>query len=192
MRHGMAPQGPHLGGALFGVDEHRWGWILAFGIVFALLGAITLGTLLTVSVLSIYFVGILLLFGGAAQAMQAFIFHGLNNVGTHLMMSALYFIAGILVIENPVATSMMLTQLLGTVLIILGLVRALTALEHRVYRSWATLLFSGLLTTFLGILIMLQWPVAGFWVIGMFVGIDLVFHGLAYIGLGMAVKDALS
>ena len=190
MRHGIVHHGPHFGDTLYGAGEHQWGWILAVGIVFVLLGTVALGTLLTATVLSIYFVGVLLLFGGVAQALQAFAFHGGNNIGTHLLMSGLYLIAGYLVIENPVATSIMLTLLLAAALVILGLVRTLAAMEHRRYRSWGWLLASGLLTMAIGFLIALQWPLSGFWAIGMFVGIDLIFHGLSYMGLGMAVRDA--
>ena len=39
-------------------------------------------------------------------------------------------------------------------------------------------------------MIMAQWPMTGFWVIGLFVAIDLIFHGWSYIGLALAVKDA--
>lgn len=192
MRHGIAHHGPHFGDTLFGAGEHQWGWILVVGIVFVLLGTFALGTLLTATVLSIYFIGILLLFGGVAQALQALAFHGRNNVVLHLLMSVLYLIAGYLVVENPVATSMMLTLLLAAALVVLGLVRTIAAMEHRNYRSWGWLLTSGLLTMALGLLIALQWPLSGFWAIGMFVGIDLIFHGLSYMGLGMAVRDAQS
>lgn len=190
MKHEMAPQYPHLGGAFFGTDARQWGWILALGLSFVLLGGITVGMLLWATLASIYFIGILLLIGATAQALQAFAFHGLNNVGTHLLMSALYLVMGVLVLDNPLGTSLALTTLLGTVMIILGLVRSLTALGHRVYRSWGWLFASGLITMALGTLVLLQWLGAGFWIIGMYVGIDLVFHGLAYMGLGMAVREA--
>lgn len=190
MKHGIMHHDSLLGGAMFEAEGHRWSWILGLGLVFLLLGAVTLGVLLGTTIVSIYFLGLLLLGGGVAQALQAFSLHGMNSTGTHLLMSVLYFILGALVLENPLGTSLALTTLLAATLVVLGLVRALAALNHRAYRGWGWLLASGLITLVLGFLVLLQWVGAGFWIIGMFVGIDLVFHGAAYVRLGLAVKPA--
>jgi uncharacterized membrane protein HdeD (DUF308 family) len=47
---------------------------------------------------------------------------------------------------------------------------------------------SGVLDLVLGVLICLDWPVSGLWVIGLFVGISLVFRGFNWIGLGLALR----
>ena len=72
----------------------------------------------------------------------------------------------------------------------LGIIRSVTAVLHREYRQWGWLLFSGVLTVALGVMIMAQWPVSGLWVIGLYVVIDMIFHGCANIGLALAVKAA--
>jgi uncharacterized membrane protein HdeD (DUF308 family) len=38
----------------------------------------------------------------------------------------------------------------------------------------------------LGLLVLAQWPVSGLWVIGLFIGIDLIFYGCAWIALALA------
>jgi len=47
---------------------------------------------------------------------------------------------------------------------------------------------NGLITLVLGVLIWRQWPVSGLWVIGMFIGIDLLFAGWTCVTLGLAVR----
>jgi uncharacterized membrane protein HdeD (DUF308 family) len=37
-------------------------------------------------------------------------------------------------------------------------------------------------------LILLSWPMSGFWLIGVFVGVSLLFRGLNWIGLGVALR----
>lgn len=190
MRSGTVHHGFFFGDDLFGAAERQWGWIMALGILFVVLGTAGLGMLFTLTVASILYFSILLFIGGAVQAVHAFTFHGWRNILSHLLMGAVYLFAGYVVFQNPLAASATLTLLLAAALVVLGTLRSATAVMHREYRQWGWMLFSGLLTVALGVMIMAQWPVSGLWVIGLSVAIDLIFHGWSYIGLAMAVKRA--
>jgi uncharacterized membrane protein HdeD (DUF308 family) len=190
MRSGTVHHGFFYGDDLFGAAERQWGWIMALGILFVVLGTAGLGMLFTLTMASILYFSILLFIGGAVQAVHAFTFHGWRNTLSHLLMGAVYLFAGYLVFQNPLAASATLTLLLAAALVVLGTLRSATAVMHREYRQWGWMLFSGLLTVALGVMIMAQWPVSGLWVIGLSVAIDLIFHGWSYIGLAMAVKSA--
>jgi uncharacterized membrane protein HdeD (DUF308 family) len=39
------------------------------------------------------------------------------------------------------------------------------------------------------VLIWLEWPASAFWVLGLFLGISLVFRGFNWISLGLAVRE---
>jgi uncharacterized membrane protein HdeD (DUF308 family) len=41
----------------------------------------------------------------------------------------------------------------------------------------------------LGILILAQWPVSGLWVIGLFLGIELVAYGVAWIAVALKLRS---
>ena len=66
-----------------------------------------------------------------------------------------------------------------------GLFRILSSVELHHHRNWGWLLLNGIITLILGILILTQWPVAAMWVIGFFVGIDLLFTGWSVASFGM-------
>jgi uncharacterized membrane protein HdeD (DUF308 family) len=189
MRSDILLHGFHFGDDLFGATERQWGWLMALGILFVVLGTVGLAMLLTVTLASILYLGVLLMIGGAVQTVQAFTFHGWRNIASHLLMGALYLFAAYVVITNPVAMSATLTLVLAAALVGLGIIRGVTAVMHREYRQWGWLLFSGILTVLLGAMIMAQWPISGLWAIGLFVAIDMIFHGWSYIGLALAVKD---
>jgi uncharacterized membrane protein HdeD (DUF308 family) len=53
-------------------------------------------------------------------------------------------------------------------------------------RGW--LLLSGVASLLLGIMIWAEWPVSGVWVIGLFVGIDLLFYGWWLVSLALAAR----
>lgn len=168
----------------------NWTWMMVTGILFVVLGTIGLGMLFLVTVASILFIGVLAIVGGAAQLIQAFTAHGWRNILSAVLIGALYLFAGAVIIGNPLASSAALTLVLAWALVVLGVMRSVFAVQHRSYRLWGWSLFSGLLSIVLGFLIMAQWPVTGLWVIGLFVSIEMIFHGWAHIALAVTKKEA--
>lgn len=51
--------------------------------------------------------------------------------------------------------------------------------------GWGWHALNGALASIMGVLIMAQWPISGLWVIGLFVGIDLILYGSAWIALAL-------
>ena len=49
---------------------------------------------------------------------------------------------------------------------------------------------SGLITLLLGIVILAHWPYSGLYALGIILGVDLVFAGASWIGLGMGLRNA--
>jgi uncharacterized membrane protein HdeD (DUF308 family) len=47
----------------------------------------------------------------------------------------------------------------------------------------------GSISLVLGILILAQWPVSGLWVIGLFLGIELVAYGVAWIAVALKLRS---
>jgi uncharacterized membrane protein HdeD (DUF308 family) len=65
----------------------------------------------------------------------------------------------------------------------------------QLFGSWAVALpgwgwqaLDGIIALVLGLLVLAQWPASGLWVIGLFVGIDLIFYGWAWIALALALR----
>jgi uncharacterized membrane protein HdeD (DUF308 family) len=54
---------------------------------------------------------------------------------------------------------------------------------------WIWVVVSGLITLILGIVISAQWPVSSLYVLGLFLGIDLVFAGAGWIGVGLGLRQ---
>jgi uncharacterized membrane protein HdeD (DUF308 family) len=56
--------------------------------------------------------------------------------------------------------------------------------------EWGWLALDGLITIVLGLLVLSQWPASGLWVIGLFVGINLIFYGLGWIAIAFGLRGA--
>ena len=70
-----------------------------------------------------------------------------------------------------------------------GVFRIAGSLMHR-FPHWGWIFFGGVLNLVLGILIWREWPESAFCVIGLFVGIDLVFDGMSWVMTALTVRGA--
>ncbi|MCS5710089.1 HdeD family acid-resistance protein [Candidatus Berkiella aquae] len=160
----------------------NWGWFLAWGLILFCLGLAAIGAAIFTTLLSVMFLGGLFIFGGVIIVIDSF--HYWKGTGKsfylNLLMGILYFAFGLMLIINPLVGAATLTLLLSVLFVLLGMARIMYASSTR-FPQWGWMLFSGILTLVLGILIVVGWPASSLYVIGLFIGIDLVFGGWAYI-----------
>jgi uncharacterized membrane protein HdeD (DUF308 family) len=178
------------GRTMAGADELRrkWGWFVALGIVLIIGGAVALGSAFLMTVFSMIFLGWLMIAGGILQAVHAFGCKRWSGFFIDLLTGLLYVVVGFMCVANPGATALALTLLIAMFLIFGGIFRVVIALINR-YPNWGWLLIHGAVNLLLGILIWRQWPLSGLWVIGLFVGIDMIFNGWSLLMLGFAGKN---
>jgi uncharacterized membrane protein HdeD (DUF308 family) len=73
-------------------------------------------------------------------------------------------------------------------LIVSGIFRIVGSLMSR-FPHWGWIFFGGVVDLLLGILIWRHWPATSLWVIGLFVGIDVIFNGWTWILLALRLKS---
>ncbi len=175
---------------LVGLEElrRRWVWFLALGIVLIVLGMIALGSATTMTLATMVFVGWLMIAGGVLEAVHAFTCKAWGGFFIDLLTGILYAVVGFMIVTSPGETAVALTLLIAMYLIFGGIFRIVTAVVIRLH-NWVWLLLHGAINLLLGISIWQQWPLSGLWVIGLFVGIDMVFNGWSLVMLGLAAKN---
>ncbi len=167
--------------------RRRWGWYVAIGITLMVLGAAAIGWSVAVTVASVVVFGVVLLAAGVIRVLHAFTRKKWSNFFADLATGVLYFVAGFMLAANPAASALALTLVIAIFLIVGGTFRTVVALAMR-YPSWGWVLLHGVVSLLLGIAIWQQWPLSGLWVIGLFVGIDMIFDGIALTMAGVAIK----
>jgi len=55
---------------------------------------------------------------------------------------------------------------------------------------WELIAIAGALSLILGLLILAEWPVSGLYVLGLFLGVNLLFEGVSWVAMGLAAKPA--
>jgi len=176
---------------IIAVDLKRsWGWLLGLGILFVILGSIGLGMVVGLTLASVFFIGVLLLVAGISQIIDVFKSKEWRGVLWHALIAVLYLFGGGVVIYDPILASTVITALLAWMLIIIGITRLIMASALREAAGWGWIVFAGITAIILGILILLQWPYSGMWILGLFIAIELLVNGWTYIFVALTLRNS--
>ncbi len=91
-------------------------------------------------------------------------------------------------IVDPVGAAIALTLVLGVALLTAGSLRLVMAFQHKGEQGWKWAAGGGVLSLLLGVLILLQWPVSGFWLIGLVIAVELLINGWTAIYLALLAR----
>jgi uncharacterized membrane protein HdeD (DUF308 family) len=178
----------YLSSGIAEVREHRL-WFLILGIAFVVLGFIAMGSAVAVTLVSVVFFGWLLVFAGLFQVVHGFARRRWSGFFLNLLAGVLYAVTGLLMVSNPAVAAATLTLMIAMLLIVAGTFRLFVAFSTPLqHRGW--LIFNGAIAILLGVSIWDGWPFTGLWVIGTFIGIDLMFDGLSEMMLALSVPRA--
>ncbi|MBA2369221.1 MAG: DUF308 domain-containing protein [Candidatus Protochlamydia sp.] len=167
--------------------RQNWGTFFALGILLVVLGTITVILNVFTTFISILFLGILLIISGAAQIAQSFLARKWSGLFQSLLMGILCIIVGFFCVAKPDVTAASLTLLISALLLVGGLFRMISSAILQ-FEKWGWVFFNGLVIVILGIMIYANWPVSALWIIGMFIGIDMILSGWAWIVLSWSAR----
>lgn len=163
-------------------------WLV--GIFWVIAGVYALSAVVSVTLASMWVLGALILVGAVLQIADAFRSKSWKPFAWHLLIALLYTAAAVVMIDDPVLASSVLTVALAWFFIFIGMFRLVMAYNMRPLRVWWLLLLSGLSSVILGILILMSWPLSGLWFIGMMIGIELMLHGFGMLSLAWECSQA--
>lgn len=172
--------------------KENWGWFLAWGILLIIVGIMAISAATLSTLISVFFLGILLLIGGIASIIDAFAFwlRKWQRFMLLLFLGVLYIAAGIILMRRPIAGAVSITLILGILYIVLGGIRVIYFLVAKT-PMWGWGFMNGIISLILGILILASWPASSFYILGLFIGIDLIFWGWSYIMASLSAKNRI-
>jgi uncharacterized membrane protein HdeD (DUF308 family) len=168
--------------------HRQWGLIFALGLASVIVGLVAIAFAVIATLVKVIVIGILLLIAGVTEVVHAFMARNGRGFALHLLAAALYLFVGVFVIEDPVRAASVLTLLLVAAFLVGGLLRVFFSLGATP-PGWPWVLLNGVVDVILAALIWSEWPESSLWVIGLFVGIELIFHGWSWMGLALAVRS---
>ena len=168
--------------------RHNWPWFVLLGAALTAVGFIALWSPWVASLATALVIGSLLLAAGAVEIVGSFWSRRWSGLFLHLLSGLLSLVVGAFCLRAPVDALLALTFLVACLFTAGGTVKIFAALSYR-FEVWGWPLVSGVIDLVLGVLIWLEWPASALWVIGLFVGINLLFRGFNWIALGLALRS---
>ncbi len=185
------PRGFSLkGGRMPPTEQLRanWGWFLALGLLALVAGFAALAIEGFATLVSVVTIGVLVGLVGIVEIVLGFRARGWGQA-LYWEVSGLFYLAvGIFAWAEPVQASVVLTLLLGAGLLAAGAVRLVSGLQHH-DRMRGPLILSGVVTGLLGLVIVVGWPANGLFVIGLLLGIELIFTGSNWIVFAQRLRS---
>jgi uncharacterized membrane protein HdeD (DUF308 family) len=168
----------------------QWWCFLLLGITLVILGTLAIAdpfiTAFT-GFAAVLILGFLLLAAGIVQVISSFWAGKWSGMLLHMLIGVLYAVVGYMIIDDPKVSMLILTKFIAIFLIVAGVFRIVSALMTR-FNDWGWVLLNGVITLILGLIINRQLPEAALWVIGLFIGIELLFNGWAWIMLSLGLR----
>ena len=167
--------------------NHR-AWLIGLGLLTIVLGVLASVASFQGSLKFEICLGFIFIAAGLIHAAHSFWSRPWGGFYFQLFGATHYLLVGLMLLANRGPGAVMLILLLAVLLIMQGMVQfsLVSQLHPDIGRSW--MLISGVLTVFLGVFIWAQWPSSAYWMIGLFVGIHLLFRGVSIVDLGLAMR----
>jgi uncharacterized membrane protein HdeD (DUF308 family) len=169
--------------------QHWWA-VLIEGLLLLVLGAIAITAPFLAGLVITVVVGWLLIFAGLVGLWTSWSMRRVKGVAWAIVSSLVVIVAGLAFFAWPIGGLISLTLVLGAYLTIDGITTVILALQHRraETKNWGWLLMNGILDLLLATAIIMLQPSITAWLVGVIVGVDLVFAGISMIAMGWSAK----
>lgn len=166
------------------------GLFLAEGIVLAILGVIAIIVPFVAGLATTLFLGWLLVIAGVVGLIATLGTRAAPGFVWSLVSALVALIVGGLLIWNPVQGLFTLTALMTAYFIVDGISIISLAIAHRRDMSvrWQLMLANGVFDLLLAVIVIAGMPGTFLWALGLLLGIDLIFGGIALIALAIGAR----
>src|SRR5215831_5529273 len=167
------------------VTKHR-GWFIFLALLLVVAGAAAIAFPVLGTFAVELWAAIAFAIAGVAQTIHAFASRSWGGFFWGLLVGLLYLAAGAVLWLNPIAGVVTLTAFLAAVLVVDGVFRSILAFKIRSRPGWFWLLLGGIVGIVLGVMIWQQLPSSALTILGLLLGINLIFSGFSFLMLAMS------
>ena len=166
----------------------KWGWFIALGIVLIVGGVLALGDVVAFTLVSVIFIGAMMLVGGIFQIIHAFMTKAWSDFFLNLLMGILYVIGGFLIMQEPVTGAVILTLFLTATLLVGGIMRIVVALRHGELPGRWLFVLGGVISVVLAVVLFQTLPWSSLWILGTVIAVELLIQGFTWLRFGFELR----
>jgi len=168
------------------------GWSIGLSVLMIVAGILAMALPMAAGIAINLLVAWLLLFSGCAHLFFAWYTRSAGGLLWELLVGALYIFIGIYLLVHPVAGLLSLTLALAIYLFLEAILEFALGFKLRPLPGSGWLLFDGVLTLILAVMIWRAWPSSSEWAIGILVGVSMLFSGTSRLMLSLAARGVTS
>jgi len=168
----------------------HWCWFFSLGILLAICGTVAIivpAITVKTSLVGVILLGIALMVAGVATIVATIWAGRWSGHLLQLLVGVFYVVTGFLITDTPWQSAMALTLVIAAIFILVGLFRIVAAFAVR-FPHWEWSVLNGAITFLIGMVIFRHFPQSSLWVIGLLIGIELLFNGWTWIILSLAIR----
>jgi len=169
------------------VRRQRTGWDVVLGVLVLIAGLVVLGNVVFATVVSVLFIGWMAIIGGVVALVGAFMRLGKGGFWPIALGGGLLLVLGLMLVRRPDIGALTLTLLAGALFLAGGITRIVAAVENPGDR--AMLLFSGIVSTLLGLIVFFNIWTATLTLLGILLGIQALTEGITLLLFGRLHVD---
>lgn len=163
-------------------------WYAMVGTVLLIFGCILMTALPFARLSVVMLFGLIMTVAGCIHILAAFTLFKQVGLWLGVLFGILYVLAGVYAFRSPIIMSVHITDIVPWALMGAGSIHILHAFILKKISHWQWLLLSGLMTCFVGSVVL--WADhAPFWILGVFLATDLLFQGLSYLKLAETLRQ---
>jgi uncharacterized membrane protein HdeD (DUF308 family) len=157
--------------------------LVMWGVVVIVFGTLAILAPFLTGVAVSLLVGALLVAAGIVRLVWAFKAGSFGRGLLAFLLGGVSLACGAIMLAQPLLGLASLTLVLAAYFFADGVFEIGASFAAKPAKGWGWLLFGGLVSLLLGILLLREWPFTGIWAVGTLVGIRLLFVGWGMIGL---------
>ncbi len=165
----------------------HWWWFFSLGVLLLACGILSIVFPAVSSWAAISVLSVVLLVAGVGTIIGSFWAGRWGGFLVQVLVGMLYVAASLAMQKDPLLTVAIITAFVAIMFIVLGLFRILATLVIR-FPQWGWSLLNGCVTLLLGVVILRDFREGDWWIIGLLVGIEMLFNGLNWIMLSLAIR----
>jgi uncharacterized membrane protein HdeD (DUF308 family) len=165
-----------------------WGWVLASGIAYVLIGFVALNWPVSSTVGLTFALGIVLVVTGVVQAIHAFQTRHETGISWRIFLAVIALAAGVLMLRYPAAGMMGVAIAMAFYFFVNAAAKGALAFSMRPIKRWGWVLASAIASFILGVYVIATFPLAALWVPGFILGVDLVIQGASLVAASFDLR----
>jgi uncharacterized membrane protein HdeD (DUF308 family) len=167
-------------------------WSIGLSVLMIVAGILAITSPLGAGIAINLLVAWLLVFSGCAHLVFAWHTRSAGGLLWELLLGIVYVLTGVYLLIHPLAGLASLTLALAIYLFLEAVLEFLLGFKLRPLPGSGMLLFDGVITLILAVMIWRTWPSSSAWVVGTLVGISMLFSGISRLILSLGARKLVT